>query len=62
MYGQKRNGDPEEIRITVYKNNVGRKVSSLNCSAKQKEQPTSLKNYQAPSNQKAKVEKPGSFF
>jgi len=22
MYGQKRNGDPEEIRITVYKNDV----------------------------------------
>ncbi|MCF6752052.1 hypothetical protein L3X16_05205 [Pseudomonas stutzeri] len=25
MYRQKRNGDPEEIRITVYKNNVGGK-------------------------------------
>ncbi|WP_170915823.1 hypothetical protein [Stutzerimonas stutzeri] len=27
MYGQKRNGDPEEIRITVYKNNAEKEDS-----------------------------------
>ena len=62
MYGQKRNGDPEEIRITVYKNDVREESKLLKLFGKQKEQPTSLNNYQAPSNQKAKVEKPGSFF
>jgi len=36
MYGQKRNGDPEEIRITVYKNDVREESKLLKLFGKTK--------------------------